>query len=178
MSTLFIIISFLAISIALLLLLALFIKPSYAIVREIIIDAPRKEVFDYIRLVKNQEKYSHWVMQDPTNKITYKGVDGTVGFLSAWEGKKGAGKGEQEMVAIEEGMHIHMELRFEKPFKNVAHTYFTTIDTSDAKTLVKWQMVGKNKFPMTLFNLFIDNFLGKDMDKSLANLKHILESRA
>jgi len=35
--------------------------------------------------------------------------------------------------------------------------------------------VGTNKFPMNLMNIIIDGLLGKDLEKSLANVKQNLE---
>jgi len=160
--------------IVLLLVLALVTKSEFSIEREVTINRPRQAVFDYLKLLKNQEYYSIWVMQDPTNQITYHGVDGTVGFVAKWEGKKQAGKGEQEIVSLVDDSSLHVELRFEKPFKNIAQTYMIATDAGENQTKVKWKMVGRNKFPMTLFNLVADGLLGKDMDKSLIKLKEML----
>jgi uncharacterized protein YndB with AHSA1/START domain len=168
----------LGIIILFLLFLAAVTKGAYVIQRQIVIDKPVQEVFDYIKLVKNQEQYSHWVMQDPTNKITYTGVDGTIGFLGAWEGEQRAGKGEQEIVDLKNNESTRLEVRFEKPFKNTAYTTMTTVPLNLNQTQVNWEMEGRNKFPMTLFNLVIDSLLGKDMQKSLTNLKQILDTKS
>ncbi len=175
MNTLLIILLAIVIIVVFLLFLALITKGEYQITRDIVVNRPNHEVFDYIKLIRNQEQYSYWVMQDPTNKITYFGEDGTIGFLSKWEGEKKAGKGEQEIIAIDEGNSTRVEVRFEKPFKNTAFTEMLTKDLGESQTQVTWRMIGKNKFPMTLFNLVIDNLLGKDMEKSLLNLKQLLE---
>jgi hypothetical protein len=175
MNIILIILLVIGILIAFLLFLALITKGAYSIERDIIINRPHEEVFDYVKLIKNQEKYSYWVMQDPTNRIEYFGTDGTVGFLSKWEGDKRAGKGEQEIMTIDEGNSTSVEIRFEKPFKNIGQTYMSTTSIAPDQTQVKWKMTGKNKFPMTLFNLVIDSVLGKDIATSLNNLKQILE---
>jgi uncharacterized protein YndB with AHSA1/START domain len=178
MNIILIILLVIGILIAFLLFLALITNGAYSIERDIIIDRPRQQVFDYIKLVKNQEQYSYWVMHDPTNKIEYIGTDGTVGFLSKWQGEKSAGKGEQEITNIDEGNSTNIEVRFEKPFKNIATVDMFTKSIDANKTQVTWRMTGRNKFPMTLFNLVIDNVLGKDMSKSLTNLKQILHQQA
>jgi hypothetical protein len=168
----------LAILLAFLLFLALVTKAAYVIQRDIVVNKPVQEVFEYIKLVKNQEQYSYWVMLDPTNRITYTGIDGTIGFLGAWEGQQRAGKGEQEIVEVKTNESTRLEVRFEKPFKNTAYTTMTTEPINQEQTKVSWKMEGRNKFPMTLFNLVIDSLLGKDMEKSLHNLKRILETKA
>ena len=60
-------------------------------------------------------------MLDPQAKKTFTGIDGTVGFIMAWDSKnKEAGKGEQEIKKIAEGQRVDFEIRFEKPFEGVA----------------------------------------------------------
>lgn len=176
MTILFSIFLILVLLIGFILFLALVTKKEYSIEREITIDKPSKAVFDYIKIIKNQEQFNVWVMKDPNVKIDYRGVDGTKGFVSAWEGNKQAGKGEQEIKEINEGENINIELRFEKPFKNVGQTYLITKPISANQTSLKWQMVGQNKFPMNIMNLIIDGLLGKDLEKSLINVKRILET--
>ncbi len=46
-------------------------------------------------------------------KTEYRGTDGTVGFVSAWDSPvRDAGKGEQEITKIDDGKRIDYELRF------------------------------------------------------------------
>lgn len=176
MTVLFAILLSVVLLIAFLLFLALIIKKEYAIERDIMINKSKEEVFDYIKLMRNQEKYNVWVMKDPNVKLIYTRTDGLEGFTCAWEGNKEAGKGEQEFKKIINGDHINIELRFEKPFKNIAQTYMFVKVIAPNQTNLKWQMLGKNKFPMNLTNLIIDGLLGKDLSKSLAHIKKNLES--
>ena len=166
-----------ALLIAFLLFLSLVTKKAYSIEREITIEKSSQTVFDYVKFIKNQEQFNVWVMKDPNVKIEYRGIDGTKGFVSAWEGNKQVGKGEQEIKEINEGQNINIELRFEKPFKNVGQTYLVVKPISGYETSLKWQMVGENKFPMNIMNLVIDSLLGKDLEKSLQNVKRILETK-
>lgn len=161
--------------IGLVLIIALFVKKQYTIKREITISKPNGEVFDYIKLLKNQDNYNQWVMMDPTMKKEFTGTDGTVGFVYAWDGNEQAGKGEQEIVKINEGNALDLEIRFIKPFAGIAHTQLSTKPESEGKTLVTWTMVGESKYPMNITNLFIHSMLGKDLKISLLNLKNILE---
>ncbi|RZJ46396.1 MAG: polyketide cyclase [Flavobacterium sp.] len=177
MTILFSILLFLAILIGFLLFLALIIKKEYSIERDITIDKSKEEVFDYIKIMRNQEKYNVWVMKDPNVKLVYTGTDGTEGFTCAWEGNKQAGKGEQEFKKIDDGNSLNIELRFEKPFESTSQTYLFTKAVGKNQTNLKWQMVGKNKFPMNLMNMVIDGLLGKDLERSLSNVKQILERK-
>src|SRR6266498_4853019 len=92
--------------IGLLLIIALFMKREHYVKREIIINAPRQKVFDYLKLLKNQEKFNKHAKADPDRKEEFKGTDGTVGFIIAWSGNKNAGCGEKEIKNIVEGKRI------------------------------------------------------------------------
>ena len=112
-------------------------------------------------------------------KKEFRGTDGSVGFVYAWDGNKQAGKGEQELKGIREGERIDVEVRFIKPFEGIATTPFTTKPISENETLVTWGMTSTLKYPMNLMLLFMnmDKLLGKDLETSLLTLKKILEKK-
>jgi hypothetical protein len=163
--------------IILFLLVALFSKKGYAIEREVIINKPIQDVFNFIKHLRNQERFSKWVMMDPNMKKDFRGSDGNVGFVYAWDGNKKAGKGEQEITRIFEGKRVDIEVRFIRPFEGIAQTPFTTESVASDKTRVKWGMATTLKYPMNVMLLFMnmDNILGKDIQSSLVTLKGILE---
>ena len=72
--------------IVLLLLIALFMKRTHYVNRAITINAPRREVFDYIKLLKNQDEFNKHAMTSPDRKREFKGTDGTVGYIYSWSG--------------------------------------------------------------------------------------------
>jgi hypothetical protein len=165
---------------ALILIVALFVKKEYAVERSISVNKPKQDVFNYIKFLKNQNYYSKWNSMDPEMTQEYKGTDGTVGFISAWDSKKDdVGKGEQEIIKITEGERLDMELRFIQPFEATDYAYMTTESESETSTKVKWGFNGKMKYPMNLFLLVMDMdaMLGKDLDVGLTNLKSILEKQ-
>lgn len=161
-------------------LVALYLKApkSYRVVRRVVIDKPNEAVFAYIRSLKAQNDWSVWSKMDPNVVNTYTGIDGEVGFVSAWEGNKDVGKGEQEIMKITEGSRVDLELRFVKPFKSQAQVYLATSAISLNQTEVEWGMTGTMPFPMNLFLLFsnMDKTIGKDFEKGLSTLKEILET--
>lgn len=162
------------------LITALFVKKDYAVEREITINKPRQEVFDYIKYLKNQDHYSKWAMMDPEMKKTYHGTDGTVGFVSAWESNnKEVGTGEQEIKKITEGEQIDFELRFFKPFESTEAAYMKTEAVLENQTLVKWGFNGHMNYPMNLFLLFMDfdKMIGGDLETGLSRLKIELENQ-
>ena len=161
--------------IALLLIIALFTKKEYFIQREVIINAPQQKVFDYIKLLKNQDYFNKWVMVDPNMKKEFKGTDGTKGFIYGWNGNKKAGEGEQEIKNMVAGKSIETEVRFIRPFAGIAYANMATETLSDNQTKVVWSNSSAMKYPMNMMVTMIEKMLAKDMDISLSNLKTILE---
>ncbi len=170
----------LAIIIAIPLIMALFIKKDYAVEREVSINKSKQEVFEYIKMLKNQDYFSVWSMKDPNMKKTYTGTDGSVGFISAWESEnKEVGKGEQEIVKITEGERMDVKLRFKIPFEAEDDAYFITESVTPTQTKVKWGFTGSMPYPMNFMCLFfdMDKEVGKDLEGGLANLKVVLEKQ-
>ena len=168
----------LAIIIAIPLVIALFVKKEYAVEREININKPNTEVFEYIKYLKNQYNYSKWATMDPNMKKDSRGTDGQVGFVSTWDSEiEDVGKGEQEIVKITEGKRIDFELRFIKPFEATEPAYMTTEAVSEQETKVKWGFSGKMPYPMNIMMLFMDmeEMIGADLEEGLKNLKVVLE---
>jgi len=170
----------LGILVLLFLIVALFVKKDYMVEREITINKPKQQVFDYIKFLKNQNNYSKWANMDPKMEKSFKGTDGTVGFISAWSSNvKDVGKGEQEIKKIVDGQHIDYELRFIEPFESTEHAYMSTEGVSENQTAVKWGFEGHMAYPMNITMLFMDfeKIIGGDLDTGLHNLKKILENQ-
>jgi uncharacterized protein YndB with AHSA1/START domain len=164
--------------IVLILVILLFTKKEYAVEREIVINKPNQEVFDYIKYLKNQDNFSVWAQKDPNMKKTYTGTDGTVGFISAWDSNvKDVGVGEQEIKKITEGERLDFELRFKKPFEATDNAFMTTEAMGENQTKVKWGFFGKMKYPMNgmLLMMDMDKMLGGQLQTGLDNLKNVLE---
>ncbi len=151
----------------------------FSVERSVEIEHPKDEVFEYVRYIENQNKYSVWVAADPDMKMEFRGTDGTVGFISAWEGNEDAGRGEQEIIGVTEGERIDYELRFYEPFESISYAYKTTEALSDSLTRVTWGMYGSTRRPLNLMMLFFDleTAIGDDYQTGLNNLKAILEDQ-
>jgi len=178
MKILFIILIALLSLVAILLLVGLFMKKEYHVAREILINRSKQSVFEYIKLLKNQNKYSVWATMDVNMKTEFTGTDGTAGFVSAWDSQeKNVGKGEQEILKVVEGERVDYEIRFIKPFESTSTASIATVSVNDNQTKVTWAFTGKMKYPMNLMLLFMnmEKMIGNDLDKGLKNLKVILE---
>jgi len=164
--------------VVLLLIVALFAKKEYGVIREVTINKPKSEVFDYVKLLKNQENFSVWANRDPQMKKDYRGTDGTAGFVSMWDSKmKDVGKGEQEITKIADGERIEYELRFIEPFASTSSAYMVFESVSETQTKVKWGFTGKMKYPtnLLLLTMNMEGMIGKDFQDGLNKLKSILE---
>jgi hypothetical protein len=167
-----------AIVIAIPFIIALFLPKGYAVEREITINKPKQEVFDYIKLLKNQDNFSKWAIMDPQMKKSYRGTDGTVGFVSAWVSENDqVGTGEQELKKITEGERLDFELRFYEPFEATEAAYMVTESISDTETKVRWGFDGHMAYPMNLMLLVMDfeQMIGDDLQTGLTNLKAVME---
>jgi hypothetical protein len=165
---------------ALVLVSALFVKKEYSVERVTTINQPKQVVYDYAKYLKNQNNFSVWAKIDPEMKVEFRGTDGTVGFVSAWDSKvKEAGKGEQEILSITENERIDYVIRFLEPMESTDNAFLQFTAVNDSVTTVKWGFYGKMKYPMNMMLAFMDMdaMLGKDLSGGLSNLKSILEAK-
>jgi hypothetical protein len=161
--------------IALLLIIALFIKKQHYVKCEIIINSPLQKVFDYLKFLKNQNNFNKHAMADPDRIGESKGIDGTVGYIYSWNGDKSVGEGQKEIISIIEGKMIETEIRFVRPITTRACMIMETQSLSSNQTKVSWSNAGALKFPINIFIPIMQRHVAKDMDSSLATLKSILE---
>ena len=75
----------LAAIVALALIAGLFLPKDYDVSRTVTIERSNADVFEYARMIRNQEDYSVWWKMDPNQVNTYTGEDGSVGFVAAWK---------------------------------------------------------------------------------------------
>lgn len=166
--------------VAIIFIAALFTKKDYAISREILIDKPAPSVFGYLKDFKTHQHFNAWLKKDPNIKTKYRGIEGHKGYTLIYEGNKDVGAGEQELMNLLENQQIDIELRFLKPFKSTSRTPFKIEANNDSSTKVSWTMNGTMNYPMNIALWFInmDKFLGKDVQKSLEDLKYNLEKKS
>lgn len=165
--------------IAAILIAALFSPTNWTIEASIEIQKPKQEVYDYLKILKNSEKYNKWVMTDPNMKKAFKGTDGTVGFVYSWESEnKQVGEGEQEIKNLIEGSRIDYEIRFIKPFAGTSTSSLLLESLSDNQTRVKWTFNSNSNYMMKIMHVLFNlkKVLLKDLQASLGNLKSILDN--
>lgn len=164
---------------ALLVLIAAFFVPrELNVEKSVMINRPVEEVFEYVKMLKNQNSFSVWMTIDLKMEKTYEGKDGTVGAITKWDSQhQDVGKGEQEITTLEANKRIDYELRFIKPFESTAQAYMVTESTSAHQTKVIWGFHGESKYPMNLVQkvMGIEKMLGDQLQQGLDTLKDQME---
>lgn len=162
--------------IALLLLIAAFLPNRMEITVTTTINAPKDKVWDYIKLFKNQQNYSVWVMKDPKVQLSYSWEDGSIWATQSRDSVT-QGKWIQEIITLDEGNSFDVELRFEKPM--VATNYAKNIleDLWSNQTKVTNMFRWDTPWPFNLMCPFIKPRLTKDMQQNMDNLKKEIEKK-
>jgi len=121
---------------------------------------------------------SPWETLDPNMRKTFEGPAAGVGQSYAWSGKK-VGKGKMTIEESVPGQKVGMKLVFVKPMESTA-TCALTLARTPTGSFVTWSMDGKHNFIGKAFGMFMDmdNMLGADIEKGLAQLKSVAEEVA
>jgi uncharacterized membrane protein len=165
-------------ALTLVLIAGLFVKTDYTISKQININKPNDSVFNYIKNLKNQDNYSVWNRKDPKSLKTFSGQDATVGFKSSWDSQDpNIGAGTQEIIKIIENQRLEMDISFKRPMESVATAFMATEKVNENSTKVTWSFSEKFNYPINALMplIGVEKMLGNDMQKSLDDLKIILE---
>ncbi len=155
-------------------------KTECKVEREVTINKPRAEIYNYVKMLKNQNEWGPWYKKEPTMKQEFRGTDGTVGFVSHWTGQsEEVGEGEQEIKKLVENERMDTELRFIKPFESKADAFLTLESVNESQTKVKWGFTTTFPRPMNLILVVMDMdaLIGKDFADGLSSLKGIIEKQ-
>jgi len=159
-------------------------RPSrYSVERKLEIAAPAERVFGVLNDLRQFAGVlvlfgSPWEQQDPNMQKTFEGPAEGVGQSYAWSGKK-VGKGKMAIEESVPGQKVGIKLEFEAPMKSTA-TFLLTLAGTPTGSLVTWSMEGNHNFVGKAFGVFMnmDNMLGNDLEKGLAELKTVAEGKA
>ncbi|MGL4632598.1 MAG: SRPBCC family protein [Leadbetterella sp.] len=161
--------------IALALLVAAILPKDYAVSTSTTINKPKSEVYAYLKILENQKQYSEWILSDPKSKITFEGVNGTIGSKQSWNSEESGMAGFQVLNSLTDNT-IGMDLKFVKPFEGEAKVLYTVDSIDINSTKIKYDFSSSSSWPMNLLSVTLGKKeIEKAGIKSFQNMKRILE---
>jgi uncharacterized protein YndB with AHSA1/START domain len=161
------------------LLTAVTLQPAaYRVVRSTTIKAAPERVFGVVNDFRQWEHWSPWAKLDPQMKTIYAGPASGEGAVYSWAGNDDVGEGRMTILESHPNEHIKINLEFLKPFESRSLTDFRFKPEGNG-TQVDWIMTGENDFMGKVFTLVtggMDNAVGGDFEKGLAQMKSVAES--
>jgi uncharacterized membrane protein len=164
--------------VAVILIAAAIAPKDFTIERSVVINKPRLEVYDYLKMMENSKNWQPWSKKDPNMDEEISGVDGTPGAIQSWSGNSEVGVGQQEIIKMTKGERIDFELRLQKPIHMTNQAYLITDNVDENSTRVVWGMTGRTPYLLNLVCLMMHGKIEKDFTAGLEKLKMILESEA
>lgn len=161
-------------------ILALFAPSSTHVERSMEMNAPAEAVWSKISEFKNWENWSPWKEKDPSIVNTYTGNDGEVGSKMSWTSDS-SGVGYMEIKETVANEKLVAKLAFTEPWESSSEDTFILTE-ADGKTTVSWSDHMEIPFmarPMMMFMGMntekMDEMMGPDFEKGLANIKKLAE---
>ena len=153
-------------------------KPdSFRVQRTVLVNAPPDKVFPLVNDVKAFTTWSPFDKKDPAMKRTFDAVTAGKGATYAWEGNKDVGQGSMEIVESTP-RKVLIKLDIVKPFEahNMAEFLF---EPKGDSTSVTWAVYGPSPYMSKVIGTFmnIDDMIGRDFEKGLADLKAAAEKK-
>ncbi len=156
--------------------IAAFLPSVIYLERTVTVPASPKTAFDHINDLRQWKYWSPWHQMDPNMNIVFEDYLMGRGASYRWESDQiGSGK-----LVITESMphsYIVASLQFDGKRTATSRYYFEPVDEG---TRITWTYEAElNNGPMAKYSgLMIDNMIGNDFEKGLANLRnHIHDER-
>lgn len=148
----------------------------FTIIRDKVIAADPARLHALINDFREWLKWSPWEGLDPDLHREYSGAEVGVGSRYAWSGNNKAGSGNMSIVSSAPGQ-IGFDLAFLKPFK-ATNKFVLALTPVAEDTKVTWTMTGQRGILMAILArvMNLDESIGKDFEKGLAQLKAVAES--
>lgn len=151
-------------------------SPDYFVSREITINAPAEKIFPYLNDQKLAEQWGPWLDIDPQAKMNYSGPDSGPGAKASWDSTGQLGTGSATIVESIENQKVGIALEYTKPMTMTQRADYLIKPAGD-KSVVVWQVTGKNNFISRLMCTFMDmdKMVGGMFEKGLSKLKTVVE---
>jgi uncharacterized protein YndB with AHSA1/START domain len=153
-------------------------KPdTYRVERSATIAAPPAAVFAVVNDFNRWSEWSPWADLDPTMT---KQIDGTgvgMGASYYWKGNDKVGEGRMTITESVPDTRVGMKLEFLAPMVQTNDVEIVLEPVAEG-TKTSWAIDGKCDFMTKVMTVFVsmDQMMGKDFEKGLANLARVAES--
>ena len=149
--------------------------------REVVVErsaeiaAPADKVFPYINNLKATEAWSPWLGLDPDVKTTYSDLAEGVGAKMAWTSDDPqVGSGSMEVIESVLNEKLVSDLDFGE--MGTAKVNYTLAEANGATTVTWGMTADMGAGPVGRWmGLMMDDWVGADYEKGLANLKALVE---
>lgn len=159
--------------------IAIAMQPNeYSITRTTTINASPETVYENVNDFRKWEAWSPWAKMDPNMKVTYSGPQSGKGAKYEWAGNSDVGEGRMTINESHPSNHVKIDLEFLKPFEAKNVTEFV-LKADGGKTNVTWNMNGPHSIMSKAMCLVVsmDQMMGPDFEKGLAQLKTVSETK-
>jgi effector-binding domain-containing protein len=161
--------------VVILVIVSAFLPGKIHVERSVMIDAPVKSVFDQVNTLSNWKNWSHWDQIDTNMKSDYEGPVSGAGAVHKWSSENDSvGSGVLTIVESTEPNTILISLNFEGMGTSTGGWMFD--DTGEGVRATTYMDLNMPFYSRIFPGLMMDEWLGKDFDKSLSNLKIYCES--
>jgi effector-binding domain-containing protein len=155
-------------------IVSVFLPSKVHIERSAVINAPVKTIFGTVNNLKTWINWSYWDRIDPNMKSVFEGPEAGVGAVHRWESENDSvGHGSMTITGVTEPNEILISLAFGKDWVTPGGWRFEETPEG-VKTTMFLDM--EMPFYARIPGLFMDGMMGKDIAKTIDNLKQYTES--
>ncbi len=146
--------------------------------RSITVAATPADLMPYATDFQKFVQWSPWSGLDPNQKVEFSDPSSGLNAWYSWKGNEDVGSGKMTLTAMSD-TEIRHHLQFITPFESEADATLHFEPAGD-QVKVTWGYEQQADFPAKLMAVFIDmdEMLGPDYEKGLANLKGMAETAA
>lgn len=171
MKVLKIILGIIAATIALFLIIAVFLPSEVTVERSLTIEAPDSVVFDYITDFNHRAEWDPWLEMEPDAKVTLNEISKGVGAGYSWEGEV-IGSGNMVIDKVDKNKSVNSTLTFLTPQTSEGKVEWQ-LEPTENGTNITWSFYSEMGYPVErYFGLMMDGVLGPQLQKGLENLDH------
>lgn len=174
-----IILTAIALVMAILIAMPAFIDSDVSFEREITINKPVAMVYGYVTNYRNIPDWSPWAALDPAAKNDFLGTPGQVESQWKWDGDpEKVGTGSMTLVSLQENAAMEAKMVFIKPRPGIAYDFWR-FEAKDENTtvVVNGFRSSADTYFARIGNLMVESFIAPMTEKGLSKLKEILEAK-